>query len=787
MPKMPIIPPVRESIDSTTAAAATAMVLDSTIEFCDSPYDNTLDIAVANTGTHPTRGLDVTFCDKFEKVKLIACEKGTPAGKIDKWRSTLRNGFIIAFNGIPVLNIKQLRRLIHDCEEPQFTVKFGTMDRQAMHPQKGVPQLYFDQLNHIGKHLYQMKYDPDWQSDEVYNATISKATLRGGIVPKSKRRSEKLTRRKLQRQEDWDDWKKSEILQLDQYEKQKMFGDPCSLPQGANVLPFLWAYAVKDDGRKKARCVCNGAPSKGTVTLGPTYAGSLDQTGARIFWAAAAHRNLRVYGADVSNAFAEAPPPVAPLYMEIDEQFREWWKNKGREEIPEGHVLPVKRALQGHPEAPRLWAKLIDTLIKEKLKLKATTHEPCLYSGKYNNTDILFLRQVDDFAIACPDEDLAKKIIGEINNHMSVQIKYLGLLTRFNGVDVEQTRDYIKIYNTTYLRKILQGHKNWFNKKMHCHTFPMPMKSENSFAKTLESAVPPTTDKERVRLQREMNFNYRQAIGELIYAMVTCRPDISFPVIKLSQYSINPAREHYEAIKEVFRYLHCTFDKGIHYWRSRPNADLPSPMHSFDTETDQSEAKLQDNGGVLKAATDSDWGGDTSHRKSITGLVIKLAGGCIYYKTKFQTTIALSSTEAEFVAATETAKSLIYIRTILKEIGIEQQHASILHIDNNGALNMANQQQPTRGTRHMELKQFAIQQWVENDIIYLKRITTEDNYADAMTKQLGRTKHYTHFDYIMGCLRPSYAEHREIVTASTYVTRMGGGGFKLSLCYSMLG
>ena len=196
--------------------------------------------------------------------------------------------------------------------------------------------------------------------------------------------------------------------------------------------------------------------------------------------------------------------------MEIDEQFREWWKNKGREEIPEGHVLPVKRALQGHPEAPRLWAKLIDTLIKEKLKLKATTHEPCLYSGKYNNTDILFLRQVDDFAIACPDEDLAKKIIGEINNHMSVQIKYLGLLTRFNGVDVEQTRDYIKIYNTTYLRKILQGHKNWFNKKMHCHTFPMPMKSENSFAKTLESAVPPTTDKERVRLQRS---NYYGQLG----------------------------------------------------------------------------------------------------------------------------------------------------------------------------------------------------------------------------------------------------------------------------------
>ena len=153
-----------------------------------------------------------------------------------------------------------------------------------------------------------------------------------------------------------------------------MFGAPCPLPTDANVLPFLWAHNVKDDGRKKARCVCNGAPSKGTVTLGPMYAGLLDQTGAHIFWAAAAHRNLRVYGADVSNAFAEALPPVAPLYMELDEQFREWWQHKDRGEIPHDHVLPVHRTLQGHPEAPRLWAKLIDTLIKTKLKLKSTVH-----------------------------------------------------------------------------------------------------------------------------------------------------------------------------------------------------------------------------------------------------------------------------------------------------------------------------------------------------------------------------------------------------------------------------
>ena len=71
---------------------------------------------------------------------------------------------------------------------------------------------------------------------------------------------------------------------------------------------------------------------------------------------------------------------------------------------------------------------------------------------------------------------------------------------------------------------------------------------------------------------------------------------------------------------------------------------------------------------------------------------------------------------------------------------------------------MANQSQPTCNTRHMELKHFTIQQWVERDLLYLKRITTEKNYADAMTKVLGRTKFYSHFDYILGRVRPVYAD-----------------------------
>ena len=137
---------------------------------------------------------------------------------------------------------------------------------------------------------------------------------------------------------DWSDWEQSEFLQLDQYEQQNMFGTPGPLPTDSSdfsVLPMIWVYLIKTDGRKKARCVANGAPHlKGTITLAATYAACLDQAACRLFWAIAAIKNKKVFGADAQNAFAEAPPPKSPLYLKTDEAFRNWWHNKHNKSLP---------------------------------------------------------------------------------------------------------------------------------------------------------------------------------------------------------------------------------------------------------------------------------------------------------------------------------------------------------------------------------------------------------------------------------------------------------------------
>ena len=249
--------------------------------------------------------------------------------------------------------------------------------------------------------------------------------------------------------------------------------------------------------------------------------------------------------------------------------------------------------------------------------------------------------------------------------------------------------------------------------------------------------------------------------------MVTCRPDISFQVIKLAQYSTKPARIHFEAVKHLYKYLAATKSEGLYYWRKTHRHDLPHgiiPPCNHNLMKMSSEDRLeilphiQNTPHILETAVDSDHAGDTSHRKLVTGIVHRLAGGTKHYKTKYTDIIPTSSTEAEFIAADEAAKQILYLRSILDEIEMPQDMATTLYEDNQGALLMANAQQPTKRSRHMDIKYFALQDWVKRDLLLLKRIQTKNNYSDALTKPLQRVLFYKHMNYINGKYIPEYAK-----------------------------
>ena len=288
------------------------------------------------------------------------------------------------------------------------------------------------------------------------------------------------------------------------------------------------------------------------------------------------------------------------------------------------------------------------------------------------------------------------------------------------------------------------------------------MHASPQYQRKLEEAHKCDED-ELKRLEKQHGFGYRKAIGELIYAMITCRPDISYAVIKLSQYSTRPAAIHFDAVKSVYQYLWQTKEEGITYWRKAPRMDLPPHplpeiVNDNNYDYDESQERKVTDESIMNAAVDSDYAGDNTHRKSVTGLSLQMAGGSILYKTRFQDTIALSSTEAEFTAAAEAGKYILYVRSILNEIGIDQQQATTLYEDNQGALLMANAQQPTKRTRHMDIKTFALQEWCERDLIILHKIHTNHNWADSLTKAHGRTLFHRHMQHIMGSIIPEYSK-----------------------------
>ncbi len=755
------------------------------------PMDNRLQIAVDVKGQHPTLGMQLVST-KQGRLQLENIQPSTPAAKIPKWRSTLRWGYLMAIDGQPTHTIQEVEQAVQSAKQrKQFKLQctFATEKRYGSHPVEGSLNLYFDQINAFSKHAYEadkafqeekgidnksvwceyQEDDSDCNLDAIRRMCQREDEQQAKVQNMADQRiydpaddpelGRFFKKKEILARPDYPEWQQSCFKQLDQYHTQGMFSNPMALPKGCGASYMHWTFLKKMCGTKKAWLVYDGARNRSMTTLGHTYANSVDAPSERLFWALTAKFGLIAIGADVSNAFAEAPPPEAPCYMFIDEFFRDWWENHlHRPPIPqECNVVRIQKAIQGHPESPRLWEKHIDKILRE-MGFQPTRHEPCLYSGKVNGELVLFLRQVDDFSVSAKDAITCSKIIAHINSKMSMDVKDLGLIGRFNGVDIFQTKYYIKLTCERYLTKMLQSHK--WTAQSPPPTHPLPLSSEQEFIRSLETAIAPETVEAKEALQQEMGFKYRQVIGELIWPMVKCRPDVAPYIIRLSQHNENPAKEHYKALRQIADYLAATITEGIYYWRDEPVHSLPEgKLPTLHSDNYKLQTKFDEQGNLLGMA-DSDWAGDSIKRKSMTGIIIMLAGGAIAYKSKYQEVIALSTTEAEFIAACDAGKMILFFRSILEDLGVPQQTATVLYEDNNGALMMANAQQPTRRTRHMDIKYFSLLDWVERDMTILQGISTHDNAADAMTKFLPQQLFYRHMDTYMGKRIPKHITDR---------------------------
>jgi hypothetical protein len=212
---------------------------------------------------------------------------------------------------------------------------------------------------------------------------------------------------------------------------------------------------------------------------------------------------------------------------------------------------------------------------------------------------------------------------------------------------------------------------------------------------------------------------YQSAIGSLMYAMLGTRPDIAYAVSMLGQFSINPSTTHWAAVKRVFRYLGGTMHQTLVF--------------------DGNEDKIG-----LHGYCDSGHAGDLETRKCTSGYVCFLSGAAISWSSRKQRTVALSTTEAEYMAITEARKEIVWLQRLLQEIGRVPESngpTSLLLSDNQGAISLAKNPKFHQRTKHIDTRYHFIRELVKMNVVNLEYCPTTEMVADCLTKAMPKASH----------------------------------------------
>ena len=302
------------------------------------------------------------------------------------------------------------------------------------------------------------------------------------------------------------------------------------------------------------------------------------------------------------------------------------------------------------------------------------------------------MRQVDDFAVAATTERTANILFDFVDDELTFPLKRMGLIHMFNGMDISQTRDYIKISCPTYIERVCAKHLATWMRVSEMPDRPTPLPTKRDFLKHFLSVKGDPDPKQQLQLATKMEFKYRSAIGEIIYAMSTCRPDLSYAAIRASQHSICPHEHHYNGVKHMMKYMYLTRDDGLYFWRETPNTHLPTqPLPPINSNLHDLllDGRPEFEPLVAHGHVDSDWAACELTRRSMTGGGVRLAGGTVGFKTKLQPTMADSSTAAEFMGASDFGKILLFIRSVMWDLGVPQCAATVLYEDNDACTSMA--------------------------------------------------------------------------------------------------
>ena len=367
-------------------------------------------------------------------------------------------------------------------------------------------------------------------------------------------------------------------------------------------------------------------------------------------------------------------------------------------EQPQGYVQDpslvcrLKKSLYGLKQAPRAWYAKMDSYLLSQGFIRCKS-DPNVYMLRSTDSLLIIVLYVDDLLITGSSISAIATVKTTLHDRFSMTD--MGLLHYFLGLEINQSDSGINMTQSKYANDLLVRFK-----MTDCKPAATPFLSG---VKLEDGGDTPLVDCTR----------YRQLVGSLLY-LTHSRPDLSYVVGAVSRYMQEPHELHWKVAKCKLQYVKDTTSYGIHY---------------------ASGCTLD-----LVGYTDSDWAGDAKDRKSTSGYVLSIGFGPICWSSKKQTTISLSSAEAEYRGVVNATTQAIWLQNFLTELGVHFHRPTVIWCDNQSTLKFCRDPVQRQRTKHIEIHMHFIRGLVHDGIIDLQYCPSSEQVADIFTKTFTEQK-----------------------------------------------
>lgn len=460
----------------------------------------------------------------------------------------------------------------------------------------------------------------------------------------------------------------------------------------------------------KARFTPKGCGQKPTVDYNETFAPVVKLTTFRVFLSLVAILSVSTCQLDLKTAFLNAPVEeeiyVKPLkdmehilglmLLELTDHTQLLKVANYILQLRQGHVLKLEKAVYGLKQAPREWWKMLHAFLRS-LGFISNRADVCFYALHLEcGYVVLLLLYVDDIMLAASNQQLVDHFAKQISDKFRVSSE--GPLTTYLGftMHADLVTKQVKLCMSRYVEKMYAQ-------------FKMPVKQTvvTPLPEGLVGALhlAPEAD---ARFQEE--FEYREKVGCILYYMICMRPSICYSIGLMAKYCNAISRVAAAGVTQLLQYC----------YNSRHEELVLGGEYAY-----------------ITAYADSDWATDRDNRRSQSSYVMFLGTGPVAWKSTQQKVTAQSTAEAEYMAKAGACKSVIWLRSLLAQTGIEAittHYSSSLFGDNMAADVMAERIGTSELTKHVGIPYRLTQDLIEGGVLAQEHVDTSLNVADLGTK-----------------------------------------------------